>query len=241
VRVVAPALVRVTHAAGVMTLTPGAAARAGGRDLTASWLTALSAASERDDVRVGVMHWRMAEGDHVDGAAVAAALAGIAAPVVLGIAGRIDLDGMAVVLAADLVVAARRASFDLRGAGTAAVLRGGIVPRLARAVGPGRASAIALLGGPLRLRDAVALGIVREIVPAVRLRARLRTLAADLAARGPLALALAKEAVTRALDLPLADGIKLEHDLYVLLQTTADRGEGIRAFRAHRAPRFQGL
>ena len=42
----------------------------------------------------------------------------------------------------------------------------------------------------------------------------------------PLALRLAKEAVLRALDLPLDDGIRLEHDLYVLLQTTADRRGG---------------
>jgi len=45
--------------------------------------------------------------------------------------------------------------------------------------------------------------------------------------------------VLRALDLPLADGIKLEHDLYVLLQTTADRREGVRAFLRRRAPRFR--
>ena len=61
-----------------------------------------------------------------------------------------------------------------------------------------------------------------------------------LAAKGPLALRLGKEAVVRALDLPLADGIRLEHDLYVLLQTTADRRAGIEAFLARRKPRFGG-
>ncbi|HJQ85261.1 MAG TPA: enoyl-CoA hydratase-related protein, partial [Candidatus Binatia bacterium] len=64
--------------------------------------------------------------------------------------------------------------------------------------------------------------------------------ARTLAARGPLALRLAKEAVVRALDLPLADGIRLEHDLYVLLQTTEDRREGVRAFLARRRPGFTG-
>ena len=61
-----------------------------------------------------------------------------------------------------------------------------------------------------------------------------------LVAKGPLALRLGKEAVVRALDLPLADGIRLEHDLYVLLQTTADRRAGIEAFLARRKPRFGG-
>jgi enoyl-CoA hydratase/carnithine racemase len=61
-----------------------------------------------------------------------------------------------------------------------------------------------------------------------------------LAERGPVALRLAKEAVVRSLDMPLGDGIKLEQDLYVLLQTTGDRREGIRAFLERRAPHFEG-
>ena len=59
-----------------------------------------------------------------------------------------------------------------------------------------------------------------------------------LAARGPLALRFAKEAVVKALDLPLAEGMRLEQDLYVLLQTTEDRREGVRAFLERRRPRF---
>jgi enoyl-CoA hydratase/carnithine racemase len=44
--------------------------------------------------------------------------------------------------------------------------------------------------------------------------------------------------VLRALDQTIEDGVRLEHDLYVLLQTTADRREGIDAFLARRPPRF---
>jgi enoyl-CoA hydratase len=73
-----------------------------------------------------------------------------------------------------------------------------------------------------------------RLVPTVEETAR------ALAAKGPLALRLGKEAVRRALDLPLADGIRLEHDLYVLLQTTADRRAGIEGFLARRKPRFGG-
>jgi enoyl-CoA hydratase/carnithine racemase len=60
-----------------------------------------------------------------------------------------------------------------------------------------------------------------------------------LAAAGPIALRYAKEAVRRALDLPLEDGVRLEHDLYVLLQTTADRREGVAPSMATAAS-FQG-
>ena len=72
-----------------------------------------------------------------------------------------------------------------------------------------------------------------------RFEAEAARLAGALARRGPLALRYAKEAVLRALDLPLADGVRLEHDLYVLLQTTADRREGVRAFIERRSPRFE--
>ena len=53
-------------------------------------------------------------------------------------------------------------------------------------------------------------------------------------AKGPIALRLAKEAVLKGSDLTLEQGIRLEQDLYVLLQTTADRAEGVRAFLAKR-------
>jgi enoyl-CoA hydratase/carnithine racemase len=77
-------------------------------------------------------------------------------------------------------------------------------------------------------------------VPATRLARTVAARARELAARGPVALRYAKEAVRRALDLPLEDGVRLEHDLYVLLQTTTDRREGVAAFRERRRPRFEG-
>jgi enoyl-CoA hydratase/carnithine racemase len=62
-----------------------------------------------------------------------------------------------------------------------------------------------------------------------------------LRAKGPIALRLAKEAVLKGSDLTLEQGIRLEQDLYVLLQTTADRTEGVRAFLGKRPPRFRGI
>jgi enoyl-CoA hydratase len=82
--------------------------------------------------------------------------------------------------------------------------------------------------------------LVSRTVAPTRLRAAAADVARSLAARAPLALRLAKEAVVRALDLPLEDGVRLEHDLYVLLQTTADRAEGVRSFLERRAPRYEG-
>jgi enoyl-CoA hydratase/carnithine racemase len=96
-----------------------------------------------------------------------------------------------------------------------------------------------LLGRRVNGREAVAWGLARRALAAERVDGAALGLARELARRGPLALRYAKEAVLRALDLPLADGIRLEHDLYVLLQTTTDRREGVRAFLTRRPPRFR--
>jgi enoyl-CoA hydratase len=55
-----------------------------------------------------------------------------------------------------------------------------------------------------------------------------------------VALRYAKEAVTKGLELPLADGVRLENDLATLLRTTEDRLEGAKAFLEKRKPRWQG-
>ena len=67
-----------------------------------------------------------------------------------------------------------------------------------------------------------------------------RAVARRIAARGPVAVRVAKEAVARGIELPLSQALRLEHDLTVLLQATADREEGVRAFLERRPPRFEG-
>ena len=65
-------------------------------------------------------------------------------------------------------------------------------------------------------------------------------MAATVAAKAPLALQMAKEAVNKGLELSLSKGLRLEADLYFLLHTTRDRTEGVRAFQEKRPPRFEG-
>jgi enoyl-CoA hydratase/carnithine racemase len=168
-----------------------------------------------------------------------AAVAALPQPVIAAVDGEAAGWGFALALACDLRLATTRAVFSAPDVLAGRAPGGGLTQRLPRIVGVGRATSLLMLGTRLRARDALAWGLVTEVVPPERLAHVVTARAQALAARGPIALRYAKEAVGRAFDLPLEDGVRLEHDLYVLLQTTADRREGIEAFRARRRPRFR--
>ena len=173
----------------------------------------------------------------VDGVA---ALAALPKPVVAALDGEARGWGLALALACDLRIASSAAVLAVSGLTPGAFPGGGVTQRLARTLGVARALELVLVGEALPAARAAEWGLVNQVVPRARLAHAVAAAARRLAARGPLALRLAKEAVVRALDLPLADGIRLEEDLYVLCQTTDDRREGIRAFLERRPPRFTG-
>ena len=166
------------------------------------------------------------------------ALAAVRAPVIAAIGGRASAEGLELALAADLRIAAPSARFAMPQVAEGRIPSFGGTQRLPRIVGGEAALRLILFGEAIAARRAKEIGLVTEI--AANPAARARKLAAAIADRGPIALRFAKEAVRRAFDLPLHDGARLEHDLYALLQTTADRAEGVRSFLAKRKPRFRG-
>lgn len=94
--------------------------------------------------------------------------------------------------------------------------------------------------GSLSADEALARGLVSRTAPASGGLAAGRAAAAAIAARGPMATRLAREAVWRGLPQPLEQALRFETDLTLLLQTTKDRAEGVRAFLEKRPPRFTG-
>ncbi len=97
-----------------------------------------------------------------------------------------------------------------------------------------------LTGMRMPAAEALRVGLVERVVPAAELAAAAATLARGIAAKAPIALRYAKEAVVGGMALPLADGIRLEADLSTLLRTTEDRLEGARAFLEKRKPNWSG-
>jgi len=89
-------------------------------------------------------------------------------------------------------------------------------------------------------REACQVGLVSRVVSRGELMPVVYDMARTMASKSPLALKYAKEAIQKGLDLSLEQGLRLEADIYFLLQTTEDRVEGIRAFLEKKSPRFKG-
>jgi enoyl-CoA hydratase len=97
-----------------------------------------------------------------------------------------------------------------------------------------------LTGELINATQALQIGLVDEVVPLSRLMKRTVELAGMISGKAPVAVRFAKEAVNASSNLPLSEGLRLEGDLYLLLQTTRDRSEGVSAFLNKRKPMFHG-
>lgn len=168
------------------------------------------------------------------------ALATVALPVLVLLEGEVRDAGLALALACDVRLAATTARFALTGNESGRLPLGGTVARLVRLAGRAAALRMLLTGEALTAAEALACGLVSGVWPSERLAAEGERLAGVIAARGPLAVRYAKEAVTYGMEMPLEQALRYETDLTILLQTTADRAEGVRAFIEKRPPRFSG-
>ena len=161
-------------------------------------------------------------------------------PMIAAIRGYALGGGLELALACDIRIAAEDAQLGLTEISLAIIPGGGGTQRLPRLVGRGKALEMILTGARIGGPEALRIGLVERVVPPGEVLAAAQELARALAARAPVALRYAKEAVVKGLELPLAEGLRLENDLATLLRTTEDRLEGARAFLEKRSPRFTG-
>ncbi len=112
--------------------------------------------------------------------------------------------------------------------------------RLARLVGKAAALDLILTGRSVAAAEALRMGLVSRVVPALDLIDECRKLAETLASKPPLAMRAAMQAVGRGYDMPLADGELLEATLFGLVAASEDMREGTRAFLEKRPPVFKG-
>lgn len=161
-------------------------------------------------------------------------------PIVAAIRGHCFGGGLEMALACDIRIASDDSRLGLTEIDLAIIPGGGGTQRLPRLIGRGKALEMIVTGARIPAAEALALGIVERVVPADRLHAEAQALARTIADKAPVALRYAKESVVKGLELPLADGLRLEADLSTLLRTTDDRLEGARAFLEKRKPKWTG-
>jgi enoyl-CoA hydratase len=97
-----------------------------------------------------------------------------------------------------------------------------------------------LTGRMLSAREALSFGLVARVVAKEAWLAEAKSVAAEIAARGPIAVRLAKEAVDKAFEAPLAVGIEFERRAFYLARASEDATEGLQAFIEKRPPEFRG-
>jgi len=161
-------------------------------------------------------------------------------PVIAAIEGDAVAEGLELALACDLRLVSTGAAFAMPQLLGRRLPSHGGTQRLPRMVGRMRALDLLFTGRRVEATEAEAIGLASRLVTPEAFAEALDGLAEVLTSKGPLALRYAKEAVLKGSDLTLDQGIHLEEDLYVLLQTTQDRREGINAFLKRRQPAFKG-
>jgi 2-oxoglutaroyl-CoA hydrolase len=148
--------------------------------------------------------------------------------------------GLELALACDFRIAADDAELGLPEIKLGMIPGSGGTQRLARLIGLGRAKDLVMRGRRIGAAEALAAGLVTEVVPAAELDGAVARLIDELRALSPLALAMAKRVLNHAYDGPLGLGLEVEGLAYGLLRSTHDFQEGVEAFDEKRPPRFEG-
>ncbi len=161
-------------------------------------------------------------------------------PVIARLEGYVFGVGLELALACDFRLAAEDVQLGLPEVTIGMIPGSGGTQRLARLVGLGRAKDIVMRGRRIAAEEALALGLVTEVVPAAELDAAVARLVDELSRHSPLALAMAKRVLNTAYDGPLHLGLELEGLAYGLLRQTHDFREGVEAFGEKRTPEFTG-
>jgi enoyl-CoA hydratase/carnithine racemase len=172
-------------------------------------------------------------------AAVVERIAALPKPVIAGVNGVTAAGGLELVLACDMVVAAKGAKFADAHSNYGLLPGAGGSARLPRAVGPAMAKRLMLTGEFVAAEDLVAIGFVTAVTAPETLDARLEELSASLSARSPRVLAAMKRLVNAANEIPLAEALKAEATELSAYVRTPDLVTGLAAFRENKRPVFE--
>lgn len=161
-------------------------------------------------------------------------------PIIAAINGFCLGGGCELAMACDIRIASDKAKLGQPEINLGLLPGGGGTQRLPRLVGLGTAFKLLYTGDLIGAEEAHRLGLVDEVVPAADLMTRVKTLAAAIAAKSPVALRYIKDAVRASVRAPMDEGLQLERTLFGLVFASEDKAEGVEAFLQKRKPDFKG-
>ena len=160
-------------------------------------------------------------------------------PVIAAVAGFALGGGCELAMMCDFIIAADNAKFGQPEIKIGIIPGAGGTQRLPRAVGKSKAMDMALTGRMMDAAEAERAGLVSRVVPLSKLMEEALGAALLICEQGQLAVLACKEAVNRAFESGLSDGVMFERRLFHSMFATADQKEGMDAFLNKRKPQFQ--
>ncbi len=160
-------------------------------------------------------------------------------PVIAAVAGYALGGGCELALMCDIIIAADTAKFGQPEIKLGIIPGAGGTQRLPRAVGKAKAMDLVLTARMMDAAEAERAGLVSRVVPADKLIDEALAAAAQIAEFSLPSVMMAKEAVNRAYESPLAEGMLFERRLFHALFATEDQKEGMAAFVEKRKPKFR--
>ena len=168
------------------------------------------------------------------------AIRNVRTPLVAAVSGYCLGGGCELAMACDLIVASETAQFGQPEINLGVLPGAGGTQRLTRAVGKSVAMDMILSGRMLAAEEALQFGLVARVVAREAWLEAAKAVAREIAAKSPISVRLAKEAVDKAFEAPLSVGIDFERRAFYLARASEDAEEGLNAFVEKRKPDFKG-
>ena len=161
-------------------------------------------------------------------------------PIIAAVSGYALGGGFELAMTCDMIVASETAKFGQPEINLGIIPGAGGTQRLTRTVGKYLAMEMVLNNRTLSAEEAARFGLVNRVVPPERYLDEALELSQQIAERAPVAVRIAKEAVNKALETSLTEGLAYERRVFYLLFSTEDQKEGMQAFIEKRKPNWQG-
>jgi len=161
-------------------------------------------------------------------------------PIIAAVSGWALGGGCELAMACDLIVASEKAKFGQPEINLGVIPGAGGTQRLTLAVGKAIAMEMVLNNRTLSAEEALHYGLVNRVDPVESYLDEALKLAAEIAARAPLAVRFGKETVNKTFELSLTEGLHAERRAFTGLFATDDQKEGMAAFIEKRKPDWKG-